>query len=99
LFQKYTKFVNLKKIDENEFFACAFWDLLILRYEEGILYTCYVLTDLHEGMIYDICIFGNKVYTVAEVNENLLKRIEFKNAITQKQEFTLSVRMIRNVKK
>ena len=82
IFQEYAKFVNLKKIDENEFFACAFWDLLILRYEEGVLYTCHVFNDLHDGMIYDVAIFGNCIYTVSEGSENLCKEVEFKNSIS-----------------
>lgn len=81
IFQEYAKFVNLKKIDENEFFACAFWDLLILRFEEGVLYTCHVFNDLHDGMIYDVAIFGNLIYTVSEGSEIICKEIEFQSKI------------------
>jgi hypothetical protein len=78
IFEEYAKFVNLRKIDEHEFFACAYWDLLILRYEDGVLFTCHVFTDLHAGMIFDVSIFGSSVFTVSEGKDNLCKRIEFK---------------------
>lgn len=81
VFTEYSKFWNLKKINETDFIACAEWDLLILKYEGGTIYTCQIVADISEGIIFDACVFSNRIYAVCDDVNSLCKMIEFDEEI------------------
>jgi hypothetical protein len=81
VFKEYDKFMNLKKINESEFFVCGKWDLILMKFEDQALFTCYIFEDLHIGLIFDVCVFQDSIYTVSEGIEELCKKITFEGLI------------------
>lgn len=81
IFTIYSKFLNVKKVNEFDFIACAEWDLLILRYEDQTIYTCQVIEEMSEGVIFDAYVFGSSVYTVCDDLNAACKVIEFDEEI------------------
>ena len=79
------KFMNLKKIDENQFMACTECDLLMLIYEDQQIYILHIFMNIHEGDVFDSTLSGDYIFTVGSGGEDLCKRIRILDQVEEEE--------------
>lgn len=78
-FNEYRNLNNIKNFEENEFFICAEWDILLFEINNsGRCNVMTVVSDISKGIVFDVFMFLDCLYAVCEGEDTeLFKRINF----------------------